>query len=1271
MAGAICGGPESGTGTLTKAEFLRLDLPREAAHAANKSDPVCKISPMSRVSPARQSTSQPDVPVLRGLGPLYEENLHGRHAAVLLKVLTDGSASAVTNVAIAGHYGSGKSSVIRGVQAGLDKRKINWVNLSLSSLGIDDTKRARIQQDGTLAPLTNLIQKEIVKQLLYRKAPADMPGSRYFRIDSFRPWPAAIWGAAVAVGFFVIAVLLGLVNRVKKMGPQALVTSHGWVPWVIVSGFGVFLGVIWFLGLRTLRSRVRVESVSAGGAAVKLSAKENSYFDEYLDEIVYFFQRTKTQVAIFEDLDRFRDPHIFETLRELNTVLNNSEQIGSRPVRFVYAVRDSIFEQLKVDAAPDGDADADGDVAALRASTLESAPPANRTKFFDLVVPMVPFITHRSARDLLAAEFTESNEQPSTALVNLVGAHLADMRLIRNIRNEFEIYRGSVLGEKGLKGLTADRLFAIMVYKNLHLEDFEAIRLGTSKIDEAHRAFRDMVKHQTGRQAAVSKAALDRISSNAVWDKHAKAAGERLQKVLPIVHRATRIGGQPVLQYQSKQYALSDLTSSDFWRSLHETRREALLVQPGYQGVPLSFDDVIALAGDGAAALDDAIEADVARLQRASRDALETKDFVAKATMTQLMARTDLVMPTDSLVERNLEAIVADLVSPLAHELLAKGYIDENFTLYCSDYHGIATSVSAMNFILHCVQADRADHRFRFDEAASIDAVEKEMGARFLDGESIFNLQVFDHYLPTRPELLDKALDKLVIRAGTDSSFINAYLLDGASKNLFVSQLAHRWKSTFVHLVENAPIDLTAAVALIDAAVASADRDVDYDSSDRVAEFVSEHYAQMQAFVGTMETSKAADLAVLVGRLGAQVSDLAVLGDEQRKAVVGAGLYPVTRANLSAALGEGTLLALDVVKATNRTVYEHILENLDTYLHALEENELTVDASGDFVAVLNDVAGAAESAVLAIAEGASESCEVADLKELDEVAWTAVVSAGRFAPTVWNVSQFVAKFGVSQEMVKDLNRLDLTEVQALKEESRCDLAYALAHAEDLDPATRVRLVQQLELPDGLHPERLTDAGLRLLPALLAAELVPDAAETYARVSDRPFAFRERYFAASKDLKSYVCELPLSSDDLPRMMRSPHVAPAVKRAIADDAEYIHGRLSRQGAIAICEWAAKGNTVSVELLLKLSEAGAPAEHVLSLLEPHLPDIELPVLDQILLALGDEYEPLTRVGGHRPKLKERDGTEALLNELKRRDRVSSFSRTLLGDIRVNMRH
>jgi hypothetical protein len=91
--------------------------------------------------------------------------------------------------------------------------------------------------------------------------------------------------------------------------------------------------------------------------------------------------------------------------------------------------------------------------------------------------------------------------------------------------------------------------------------------------------------------------------------------------------------------------------------------------------------------------------------------------------------------------------------------------------------------------------------------------------------------------------------------------------------------------------------------------------------------------------------------------------------------------------------------------------------------------------------------------------------------------------------------------------------------------------------------------------------------------------------------------------------------------------------------------------------------------VELLVKLSEAGAPAEHILSLLKPHLSDIELPVLGQILRALGGDYETLTKLG-RRPRLEELDGTEELLKELKRRRRVSSYRPSKLGGIRVNMR-
>nr|WP_218868423.1 hypothetical protein [Pseudoclavibacter chungangensis] len=70
--------------------------------------------------------------------------------------------------------------------------------------------------------------------------------------------------------------------------------------------------------------KLRIKQLSAGAATVTLDDNSVSYFDQYLDEIVYFFDMSDRDVVIFEDIDRFNDSHIFETLRALNTLLNAS-----------------------------------------------------------------------------------------------------------------------------------------------------------------------------------------------------------------------------------------------------------------------------------------------------------------------------------------------------------------------------------------------------------------------------------------------------------------------------------------------------------------------------------------------------------------------------------------------------------------------------------------------------------------------------------------------------------------------------------------------------------------------------------------------------------------------------------------------------------------------------------------------------------------------------------------------------------------------------------
>ena len=73
-----------------------------------------------------------------------------------------------------------------------------------------------------------------------------------------------------------------------------------------------------------LHNRIRIDKLGTSATSVSLTAESDggSYFDEYLDLIVNFFDAESIDVVIFEDLDRFEDPQIYEALRELNTLLN-------------------------------------------------------------------------------------------------------------------------------------------------------------------------------------------------------------------------------------------------------------------------------------------------------------------------------------------------------------------------------------------------------------------------------------------------------------------------------------------------------------------------------------------------------------------------------------------------------------------------------------------------------------------------------------------------------------------------------------------------------------------------------------------------------------------------------------------------------------------------------------------------------------------------------------------------------------------------------------
>ncbi|VFS91629.1 Uncharacterised protein [Raoultella planticola] len=150
-----------------------------------------------------------------------------------------------------------------------------------------------------------------------------------------------------------------------------------------------------------MTKKVSLDKVDILKGAVTAKASAPSLLNVYIDEIVYFFDTTKYDVVIFEDLDRLNNNRIFIKLREINQIINNC-LADRQPLKFIYAVRDELF------------------------SSAES-----RTKFFDFVMPVIPVMDNENASDHFSKKFTEEEKEHVglNECISRIAAFIPDMRL--------------------------------------------------------------------------------------------------------------------------------------------------------------------------------------------------------------------------------------------------------------------------------------------------------------------------------------------------------------------------------------------------------------------------------------------------------------------------------------------------------------------------------------------------------------------------------------------------------------------------------------------------------------------------------------------------------------------------------------------------------------------------------------------------------------------------------------------------------------------------
>ena len=357
----------------------------------------------------------------------------------------------VKNVAISGAYSAGKSSVL----ASYKKRHndLRFLHISLAHFKSPD------QEDETEVK-ESVLEGKILNQLIHQ-IPSDKIPQTHFRVKK-RISPVSI----IIKTLETIALLTAIIYFMffDSWKSYVSVLPDNWLksilelsahPYALMVDGIIIITLSSFLiyGLIKIQKNKNVfRKLNLQGNEIEIfEESDDSYFDKYLNEVLYLFENVDADVIVFEDMDRFNANKIFERLREVNTLANIQLQKENKKIlRFFYLLRDDIFISK------------------------------DRTKFFDYFVPVVPVVDSSNSYDQFISHFKKGGlfEKFNESFLQGLSLYIDDMRLLKNIYNEFVIYYNRL----NITELDCNKMLAIIAYKNLFPRDFADLQLNQGYI---------------------------------------------------------------------------------------------------------------------------------------------------------------------------------------------------------------------------------------------------------------------------------------------------------------------------------------------------------------------------------------------------------------------------------------------------------------------------------------------------------------------------------------------------------------------------------------------------------------------------------------------------------------------------------------------------------------------------------------------------------------------------------------------------------------------
>lgn len=947
----------------------------------------------------------------------------------------------VSNIALTGPYGSGKSSII---QSFLKKYRQPALHISLAAFVPEaDSDGEKVSRQE--------IERSILQQMLYGADANKLPLSRFKRIQS-----PGVWSI-----FKSLYIMLGILALWYVFQQREDIISGSFFDPLSLSNWlnlGSLLLALAFLWATLHHFYVASFGLSLKGISLKdveikpAHDDQASILNRHLDEIVYFFQSTNYDLVVIEDIDRFEDAEIFVTLREINSLVNENAGV-KRTIRFLYALRDDMFVNT------------------------------DRTKFFEFIIPVIPIINTSNSIDMVLKQGRrlELDGRLDRQFLREVSRYLNDLRLIQNIFNEYAIYVAN-LEIDGENLLDANKLLAILIYKNVYPRDFEQLHRGAGTLAEILNRQDELIKQGEAtyrNEIAELETRLDVAERQTPSDlkELRQIYAMALIEKLPANVISVRIGG-------SQWIPLPRLVSHDTFEQLLEIPRLIGRNANGHQQ-----------------------EVDVSKLQRevdSQKSYLQRKEEIESRAVDNknkslrqihdLRSKIAALRTTklNELLRLNAESLKSVFENfgengELARFLILEGYLDDTYYQYTSLFHSGRLSPNDNKFLIQIRAFMPPEPAFPIDNPKEVIAAMRDEDFR---QSFVLNVKLVDSLLsdqsryPSQTQKLFQFLSSEFERCG---NFFEAYYSSGRNVIGLLSGLVKAWKG-LVPTVIASPNNISHVTQLVSKLPKTSLKTLARDF-DELPEFISVNLPEILVSSPELEPERLACL-------GFEIKDLAAIKEHSEivRVMFEEGLFELTIPNLEyiyqAILGEDDLEPLrernftTIRSVNNTTLMGRVERDFESYLHDILL-ELPGNSKEDAPAILaiirhneldhDDLRHFLER----------QTTKLPSLEDVPETVQAMLFSQTVIEPTWENCLAFMQGDGFEAESLIDYLNQEVVRAAILKHSIPSDsdssqLRLFLFHAGSLSDEAYRDYIRALPKPVKTLPEGLEAVKIRIL-----------------------------------------------------------------------------------------------------------------------------------------------------------------------------------------------